>query len=204
MNMENSFESSLMLSLTWMPAKRFNISGLAHFWRWQYPQQYVSSIAGTNSTEYVVGAIDRNTTSFTLRSELYITPELSIQFYGSPYYSVGAYDEFRRVNQSQARDINERLGVVDLSYNESTNIYSYEHDSETHSFYNPDFSFTQLRTNLVFRWEYKLGSTLYFVWSHDRSGWESAYNPIGDIMGDLFGIAGNHVFMLKVNFWFSL
>ncbi len=204
MNMENSFESSLMLRLIWMPAKRFKISGLAHLWHWQYPQQYVSSIAGTNSTEYVVGAIDRNTISFTFRSELYITPELSIQFYGNPYYSVGAYDEFRRVNQSQARDINERLEALDLSYNESTNIYSYEHDSETYSFFNPDFSFSQLRTNLVFRWEYKLGSTLYFVWSHDRSGWNSAYNPIGDIMGDLIGIDGNNVFMLKANFWFSL
>ena len=62
----------------------------------------------------------------------------------------------------------------------------------------------QFRTNLVFRWEYKLGSTLYFVWSHDRSGYEPAYNPIGDIVGDLFRNEGNHVFMVKANFWFSL
>jgi hypothetical protein len=108
------------------------------------------------------------------------------------------------VDQSQARDINERLEELDVSYDPAQNSYSYVQDGETYQFSNPDFSFMQFRSNLVFRWEYKLGSTLYFVWSHDRSGYESAYNPIGDIAGDLFGIAGNHVFMVKANFWFSL
>jgi hypothetical protein len=203
-SMEDSYENSFVFNFTWMPVKRFKLSCMAHLWYWQYHQQYVSSIPGSGSTEYVVGHIDRQTSSFTFRSELYITPELSIQFYGSPYYSVGTYDEYKRVNQPHARDINERLESLDLSYDASTNTYSYEHDAETYSFYNPDFSFTQFRMNLVFRWEYKLGSTLYFVWSHDRSGWEAAYNPIGDIVGDLFGLEGNHVFMLKANFWFSL
>ena len=78
------------------------------------------------------------------------------------------------------------------------------HEGESYQFSNPDFSFMQLRTNLVFRWEYKLGSTLYLVWAHDRSGWESSYNPIGDIAGDLFAVGGNHVIMVKANFWFSL
>jgi len=203
-SMENSYENSLMFELTWMPVKRFKISGLAHLWYWKYHQQYVSSISGNISNDYVVGHIDRQTTSFTLRSELYITPEMSIQFYGSPYYSVGDFDAFKRVDQSQASDINDRLETLDLTYDESTNTYSYEHNAEIHSFSNPDFSFTQFRSNLVFRWEYKLGSTLYFVWSHDRSGWESAYNPLGDIVSDLFGTGGNHVFMIKANFWFSL
>jgi len=135
---------------------------------------------------------------------LYLTPEMSIQYYGSPYYSVGEYNNYRRVNQPNARDIEERLGTLDVSYDPAQNSYSYVHDSESYQFYNPDFSFMQFRSNLVFRWEYKLGSTLYFVWSHDRSGWESDYHPITDIVGDLFGIRGNHVFMIKANFWFSL
>jgi len=200
----NSLENSLVLGLTWMPVKRFKISGQAHLWHWQYHQQYVSSIAGGSSTEYVVGKIDRNTTSFTFRTELYLTPEMSIQYYGSPYYSVGKYDGFHRVNQSQMKDINQRLETLDVTYDASMNSYSYERNGETFQFQNPDFSFMQFRSNLVFRWEYKLGSTLYVVWSHDRSGWESAYNPIGDIVGDMFGLKGNNVFMLKLNFWFSL
>ena len=61
-------------------------------------------------------------------------------------------------------------------------------------FGNPDFSFMQFRSNLVFRWEYKLGSTIYAVWSHDRTNWENEFNPVGDITGDLFNVKGNHVF----------
>jgi len=204
LGIKNSSENSLMLSLTWMPVKRLKISGLTNLSQRQYHQQYVGSIPGSSSIEYVVGNIDRQTTSFTFRTELYITPELSIQYYGSPYYSVGLYDGFRRVDQSQAHDINERLEELDISYDPEMNNYSYVKDRETYQFSNPDFSFMQFRSNLVLRWEYKLGSTLYFVWSHDRSGWESQYNLIGDIAGDLFGMGGDHVFMVKANFWFSL
>jgi hypothetical protein len=204
LGMPQSMENTGMLSLTWLPVKRLKISGTVGLDQRKYHQQYVSTIPGNTSTEYVVGNIDRHTTSFTFRTELYLTPEMSIQYYGSPYYSVGQYDEFRRVDQSQARDINDRLEMPDLTYDPAANNYSYIHNGETFQFGNPDFSFMQFRSNLVFRWEYKLGSTLYFVWAHDRSGWEPTYNPIGDIAGDLWGIKGNNVFMVKANFWFSL
>ena len=204
LGMPDSRANMGMLSLTWLPVKRLKISGTVTLNQRKYHQQYVSSIPGNSSTEYVVGKIDHHTTSFTFRAELYLTAEMSIQYYGSPYYSVGQYEDFMRVNQSQARDINQRLEAPDLTYDPSGDTYSYIHNGESFQFGNPNFSFMQFRSNLVFRWEYKLGSTLYFVWAHDRSGWDPTYNPIGDIAGDLWGIQGNHVFMLKANFWFSL
>jgi hypothetical protein len=202
--MQHSDADNLQLEITWLPVKRLKISGMAELAQRQYHQQYVTALDGNNSTEYIVGNINQHTTSFTFRTELYLTPEMSIQYYGSPFYSVGKYDVFRRVNQSQMKDINQRLEALDVTYDAALNSYSYERNTETFRFNNPDFSFMQFRSNLVFRWEYKLGSTLYVVWSHDRSGWESTYNPIGDIAGDLFGIKGNNVIMLKLNFWFSL
>jgi hypothetical protein len=180
------------------------ISGLTHLSQRQYHQQYVTSLTGITGTEYVVGKIDRHTTSFIFRTELFLTPELSIQYYGSPYYSVGKYNDFSRVDQSKAWNIDNRLGRIDPTYNPVDESYSYIHDGQVYHFGNPDFSFMQFRSNLVFRWEYKLGSTLYVVWAHDRSGWEGTHHPIGDIAGDLWGLKGNHVFMLKANFWFSL
>jgi hypothetical protein len=89
-------------------------------------------------------------------------------------------------------------------YDQDQNQYGFEYNNASYTFGNPDFSFMQFRSNLVFRWEYKLGSTLYVVWAHDRSGFESLYNPVKDIMGDLFGIKGNNIFMIKLNFWFSM
>lgn len=44
------------------------------------------------------------------------------------------------------------------------------------SFRNPDFNVRTFRSNLVLRWEYRPGSTLFVVWSQDRSG----VAPAGD------------------------
>jgi hypothetical protein len=190
--------------ITWLPIRKLKLSAYGTFNDWKYHQQYVSTIEDRDDAHYVVGNIDRRTASLTIRGELFLTPELSLQYYGSPYYSVGAYDQFKRVSQSHSKDISERFDDLDVVYDEQTNQYSFTYDSKIRRFQNPDFSFMQFRSNLVFRWEYKLGSTLYLVWAHDRSEMDSTYNPIRDIAGDLFGIRGNNVFMLKLNFWFSL
>jgi hypothetical protein len=170
----------------------------------KYHQQYVASLYGAEKTLYVIGHIDQNTFSFTLRAELFLSPELSLQYYGSPYYSVGKYDQYGMVKQAGSKDISQRIESLDVTYSQPSNTYSFDHNGESWSFNNPDFSFMEFRSNLVFRWEYKLGSTLYLVWAHDRSGWESLYNPITDISGELFGVKGNNVFMFKLNFWFSV
>ena len=190
--------------ITWLPVRKIRLSGEASFDTRMYHQQYVNTLKGNSEILYLVGAIDQNSFSFTFRGELFLTPELSLQYYGSPFYSVGKYDNFLRVDQSQARDLEARFEGLDVTFDEADNSYSFDHNSESWSFSNPDFSFMQFRSNLVFRWEYKLGSTIYLVWAHDRSGFESVYNPLSDISGDLFGIQGNHVFMFKLNFWFSI
>jgi hypothetical protein len=191
-------------SVTWLPIKRLSLSAQARFNQRNYHQQYVTTIYADPASEYIVGWIDHRTTSFTFRGELYLTPELSIQYYGSPYYSVGKYDRFSRVAESTARELEQRLERLNVGYDPDSDTYSYTHDSREFIFGNPDFSFMQFRSNLVFRWEYKLGSTLYLVWAHDRSDWSPVYHPVNEITGELFGIPGNNVFMVKFNFWFSL
>ncbi len=204
LGMDQFNENYLGLSLTWLPVKRLKLSGLTNITQRQYHQQYVMTISGNTTKEYIVGNINQATTSVTFRGELFLTPELSLQYYGSPYYSVGKYDSFRRVDQASSKIRSDRCETLDLAYDSTLDHYFFDTNSESLGFDNPDFSFMQFRSNLVFRWEYKLGSTLYMVWAHDRSGWESAYNPIRDITGDLFGIKGNNVIMLKLNFWFSI
>jgi hypothetical protein len=191
-------------SLTWLPIRKIKLSAKTIFNNRKYHQQYVTSIPGSAGDHYIVSDIDHRTMTLTFRGELFLTPELSLQYYGSPYYAVGDYSAFKRVDRSLSRDLNNRLEILDTSYDDELDSYSFNHQSEEVSFENPDFGFMQFRSNLVFRWEYNLGSTLYLVWAHDRSGREGIYNPIRDITGDLFGIKGNHIFMFKLNFWFSL
>ncbi len=203
-DVRDSHQEILYAQVTWLPIKKIRLSAVTSMnWR-KYHQQYVSTLSAGNEQLYLVGHIDQQTPSFTFRGEIFFTPELSLQYYGSPYFSVGSYEGFRSVEQSRDKEMETRLDDLDVSYDAGSNSYAFDHNGTSWSFGNPDFSFSQFRSNLVFRWEYKLGSTLYLVWAHDRSGWEGTYNPATDIVGDLFGMKGNNIFMFKLNFWFSL
>lgn len=199
-----SYQGVAFLGLSWLPVRKLKLSAEATLDNRQYYQQYVSTLRRGEQAIYLVSDIDHRSASFTFRGEIFFTPEISLQYYGSPYYSVGNYSDFSRINNASAKEINHRLEPLATQFDPQLNSYTFSYDSEEWNFNNPDFSFMQFRSNLVFRWEYNLGSTLYLVWAHDRSGHESIFQPVTDITGDLFGIKGNHVFMLKLNFWFSV
>jgi hypothetical protein len=203
-SVSDSHQEVLYGEITWLPIRKIKLSTVASMnWR-KYHQQYVETLSEGDETIYLVGHIDQQTPSFTFRGELFLTPELSLQYYGSPFFSVGQYSDFKRVDQSREKDMEARLKATDVTYDQANNSYGFDYNATSWNFANPDFSFSQFRSNLVFRWEYKLGSTLYLVWAHDRSGWEGTYNPVSDITGDLFGMSGNNIFMFKLNFWFSI
>ena len=56
----------------------------------------------------------------------------------------------------------------------------------SYSFANPDFSFRQFRSNLVARWEWKPGSSLYVVWSQGRTSyapeWDDSFGSNWDAL----------------------
>ena len=72
------------------------------------------------------------------------------------------------------------------------------------SFPNPDFSFRQFRSNLVARWEWRPGSSLYVVWSQGRTDqvpyWEEEY-PAN--WRALWSTRPDNVFLVKLSYWFS-
>ena len=70
---------------------------------------------------------------------------------------------------------------------------------------NPDFTVLSFRSNVVLRWEYQLGSTIFLVWQHGRSGSDTDGRfRFGDRMGDLFRSPADNVLLVKVNYWLSL
>ncbi len=67
------------------------------------------------------------------------------------------------------------------------------------------FNFRQFRSNVVFRWEYRAGSTLFLVWSQGREESlpsEGAESFRGNL-GDLFGQRANDAFLVKVSYWLT-
>ncbi len=143
----------------------------------------------------------------TVRLEYYVSPELSFQYYGSPYASIGKYDDFRSVANASSRNLNQRYAPITV-LNEVNNNYSMDKNGDhlqDFTMKKPDFNFQEFRSNLVGRWEFSPGSTLYLVWTNTRSLYENNYNSsIGNNFGGISGLKANNVFMVKLNYWFSL
>ena len=173
----------------------------------QYVMQKMPDNMLDNKKEYIVGKIDRKTISTTIRAELFVTPELSFQYYGNPYATVGKYSDFRKVADSKSTDINKRYANLQvITENDGENLLmdgsDFVRNLTTDS---PDFNFQEFRSNFVARWEYKTGSTFYFVWTNTRSRYESRYEPSAfDSFKGISNVEAQNAFMLKVSFWFSI
>jgi hypothetical protein len=126
---------------------------------------------------------DRTTdeVNFTFRSNITFTRELTLQFYAQVFLAKGHYENFR--------------GLVGTS--EFLQFPSY--------IINPDFNSQALNTNLVLRWEYVPGSTMFFVWSQARDGGMGNYfTSFGNDFGNTFRIPPANVLLLKVSYWWNL
>jgi len=190
--------------LSWLPVKRIKLNFSSTYSNIKNNQQYIKTITLGNYTDYVSGLIDRKIFNIVLRSDIHITPELSICYYASPYYSSGKYTMFKRIRDAGSFSIIDRFEMLGVTFDELNRKYSYEVNGNYASFGDPDFSFLQFRSNFVFRWEYKLGSTLYFVWTNGKTIQQQAGSTIGSFSNDLFNLPGDNVFMIKFNYWFSL
>jgi hypothetical protein len=157
-----------------------------------------------SNTDYITGLIDRKIFNVVFRGDIYFTPELAVRYYGSPYYSKGNYLGFKRVADGDSYNVTDRFEMLDIKYDDENNSYTYNLNGNEVKFTNPDFSFLQFRSSLVFRWEYKLGSTLFFVWTNGKTINQDTGNTMGSTASDLFTKPGDNVFMVKFNYWFSL
>lgn len=158
---------------------------------------------------YVLGRIDQDTWSFTFRVNLSITPDLTVQYYGSPFVGTGRYTAFKQATDTLAEANAARFrayGADEIVYQPETNRYRVTESggAPAYSFANPDFSFRQFRSNLVARWEWKPGSSLYVVWSQGRTdelaGFEASFGTNWD---ELWRAEPDNVFLVKLSYWFS-
>jgi hypothetical protein len=138
-------------------------------------------VTGDGVADNVYGTLDRDVVDVTFRSTYSINRDLTFQLYLQPFVAVGDYSAIRRLARPRSFD----FAPVSLTTN-------------------PDFNRKSLRGNIVLRWEYLRGSTLYLVWNMattdtSRPGAFSAFRDLGDA----FGAPGTHVFMVKASYWLS-
>ncbi len=173
--------------------------------------QYVADRSYEGDERYVLGRVAQKTLGISIRFNYSITNNMSIQYYGQPFVSAGRYSNFKRITDPRAGGYEDRfvmLGEGVLDHDESEGAYRVDEnqDGQTdYSFDDPNFNLLQFRSNLVLRWEYTPGSTLFLVWSQQRSGsGDRGDFSVNRDLGDLFDTYPSNIFLLKFNYWFSL
>lgn len=165
--------------------------------------QYITTANIEIDPKYILGKIDQQTLGFTFRVDYNITPELSIQYYGSPFATVGKFSEFKSVTDSKANNYTDRFAGLTPTLN-SSNTYEVSENNNL-NFWNPNFDFNQFRSNLVFRWEYRPGSQFYLVWSQDKTAFsQPGSQSLNDGMSSIKGVFPNNILLAKFNYWFSI
>jgi hypothetical protein len=140
-------------------------------------------------THYTFAHLEQRTSSLQARINYTATPNLSVQAYAEPFISKGRYSNFRELASPRAKRYADRFQP-----------YTYlDPDNNRPS----DFNFKQFRSNVVLRWEYRPGSSLFLVWQQGREDFEPTYGTRA-LDGDfrrLFDAHANNTFLVKLSYW---
>ena len=165
----------------------------------------------TGATQYVVARLNQRSLSTTLRIDFTLTPELTFQYYGSPFITSGNYTQYRMVVDAESHEFESRYHQFvgsDIAWNDTAAAYQIDYPSDgvtNFSLGMSDFNYKQFNSNLVLRWEYQPGSTLFLVWSQGRTDFvEEGIFAVRDDMNKLFSRAADNIFLVKASYLFSL
>jgi|WetSurMetagenome_2_1015567.scaffolds.fasta_scaffold05443_5 hypothetical protein len=225
MGFQNRSEESriLDLKLTYKPSASLSFSAEPEADIEHNELQYV---AGTyfnydsSQPRYIMATLDQKTVSLSLRVEYNVTPELSVQYWGQPFISTGKYTGFKKAENTLSENYSERFHTFSIRetasstgqiyYNPAGQTYMvYENSSDilaNYSFAKPDFTVSEFLSNMVIKWEFRPGSTVYLVWSQTRdyTTSDSSFKP-GEQISDLFSKNKPYnVFLVKFSYRFRL
>lgn len=148
---------------------------------------------GIGGLSYVFGDIHQQTVDVTLRSSLLFSRKQSLEIYAQPFLTVGDYSRARELARPDTYDL--------IPYNEPG--YDYRRN---------DFSYASVNLNLVYRWEYRPGSTFYLVWTQSRARFEDRAQFSADPQGFRNGLGTRTLFrnepentlLAKLTYWLPI
>lgn len=148
---------------------------------------------GIGGLSYVYGDIRQRTVDVTLRSSLLFSRNQSLEIYAQPFLTVGDY---RRVRELAKPDSYDLIPYVEPGYDFRKN----------------DFSYASVNLNVVYRWEYRPGSTFFLVWTQSRSRYDDRSEFAADPnrfrnglgTGTLFRNEPENTLLAKVTYWIPI
>jgi len=212
-NAEGARDRHLEAGITIRPVSNLGIRLGPMVDQWQSTAQYVTAVPDPTATafygtRYVFADLEQHTVGFDIRASAAFTPTLTFELYVQPLIASGAYTHFKEF--VQPREMAKQVYGTDvgtIAREDGGYVVDPDGDGPAEPFRigDPDFNFRSLRGNAVLRWEFRPGSTLYFVWTHTRSNVE----PVGSIdlghdLHELMDAPADNIFLVKLSYWIGL
>jgi hypothetical protein len=161
-------------------------------WQWTFGEPRYTS-ESTAAGQYIFGQLDAKSLSFTVRTTYTFLPRLTLQGYAQLFLASGHYSSFTQY-QSDPGAARPAIALSEL--------VPYTGLVPT----NPDFEEGVLNVNVVLRWEYRLGSLLYLVYTRSQT---PSTTLVGSEIGALNFSAisqapASDAVLAKVSFWLGL
>ena len=204
-------------SITVKPTTSTSLSLSPSFDHDRTAQQFVTSVTDPNAPEgfggvrYVFGRLEQKTFSLDTRLNATFTPTLTLQLFAQPFLASGHYTKFKEFARPRSGEMvyygKDNASSLTKGTNASgSTIYTIDPDGPgaASSFVvsNPDFNIRSLRGTAVMRWEYRPGSTLFFVWTQVREGFDQFGDfEFGRDRSALFRDRPTNVFQVKATYW---
>ncbi|MDZ7781280.1 MAG: DUF5916 domain-containing protein [Gemmatimonadota bacterium] len=205
------------------PSNNVEVSVSPRFESSRSTDQYVTTVRSgdfepTYGNRYLFADLERRSFSMEGRVNWTFTPDVSLQVFAQPLLSSGDYVRYKQLGRAESFDFDafvpgtghEVGGDVrcDASICELDGTQHVDFDGDgtaDHAFTDRDFNFRSLIGNAVLRWEYRPGSTVFFVWQRQQS--QRAAVGDFDLRRDtdaLFGLPADNRFIIKVNYWLGI
>ncbi|MGI9037759.1 MAG: DUF5916 domain-containing protein [Gemmatimonadota bacterium] len=211
---------SLWTGITFKPASSVSLSINPSFNIDRSTAQYVTAVddptaAAFFGRRYVFADLEQKTFAMTTRLNWTFTPDMSLELFLQPFISSNDFSNFKQFDaprQVEKSVYGQDVGTIrtvdpDEPGGNRSFVIDPDGDGPAAEFgvNDPDFNFRSLRGNLVFRWEYIPGSTLFFVWTQDRNTAERIGTfDLGHDSGRLFDTPADNIFLIKATYWLGL
>jgi hypothetical protein len=170
--------------------------------------QYITKLTYNNNQRYILATIHQETVAASLRLNVNITPNLTLQYWGQPFLVAGKYEDYKYITNPKANIYSDRFHIYSTSQitrDGATYLIDENEDREfDYQISANDFNFQTFLSNLVIRWEYNPGSSFYFVWSQTCYGYDNTGIMDCKYLGSLFSTKPTNIFLIKFSYRFGL
>jgi hypothetical protein len=177
------------LWLTLLPKPNIEISGGPSYYSSEKVSRWLTYLEDDEGsrTDDIFGEEKMKRFNMTFRATYTFTKDLTLQVYAQPFIAAVDYENFKKLVPPDGYQY-----VEETVYNQADE--------------KPDFKWKSFNSNMVLRWEYRPGSTLFLVWTQNRDTWKQG---AGDFKfksdwNDMFETIPGNTFLIKMNYWWSI